>query len=184
MAMKNMATIGVVLIFVLVLTSTSLIPAYAGDDIEFMGDIALMTLSATAVGVTLVQDDREGLLQYSKSLFVTLGTTALLKYSIDEERPNGKAHSFPSAHTSMAFSGATFLQKRYGWKSGIPALITASFVGWSRIESDNHYFKDVVAGAAIGAISSYFFTDTYQEKIVVTPFVGRETYGMLLQTAF
>jgi len=183
MILKTMVTISIILIFILLL-SFSLIPAYAEDDIEFIGNISLVTLSATAVGVTLAQGDREGLLQYSKSLLMTLGTTGLLKYSIDKERPNGKPHSFPSGHTSLAFSGATFLQKRYGWESGIPALVTASFVGWSRIESDNHYLRDVLAGGAIGIVSTYFFTDAYQRKIIVTPLVGRETYGMLLQTAF
>src|SRR5689334_2533807 len=29
-----------------------------------------------------------------------------LKYSVTEERPNGGGHSFPSGHTSVAFSGA------------------------------------------------------------------------------
>ena len=114
----------------------------------------------------------------------TLGVTFALKYSIDEKRPNGGSHSFPSGHASVAFSGASFLQKRYGWNYGIPAYIVALFVGYSRIESDNHYLHDVLAGAAIGVVSTYIFADAYQKGIVATPFVGNKTYGIQLSTAF
>ena len=182
--MKKIALIKIILIGILLIGSLCLTSAYGGDDVEFAGNIVLVGLSAVAGGTALVRDDREGLVQYTKSLLVTLGTTGLLKYTIDAERPNGKSHSFPSAHTSMAFSEATFLQQRYGWSSAAPAFVAASFVGWSRIESDNHYFKDVLAGAVIGVVSSCLFTDRYRKKVVVTPFVGEETYGMLLQAVF
>jgi len=181
---KKIAPISLMLISMLLTVSLCLTSVYAGDDIELAGNIVLVSLTVAAGGNTLVRDDREGMVQYTKSLLVTLGTTGLLKYTIDAERPNGKSHSFPSAHTSMAFSGATFLQQRYGWSSGAPAFVAASFVGWSRIESDNHYFKDVLAGAVIGVVSTYLLTDRYREKVVVTPFIGEETYGMLLQAVF
>jgi len=134
--------------------------------------------------MTLYEENHEGTLQFSKSFLTTLGATYALKYTINAERPNGGSHSFPSGHTSAAFSGASFLQKRYGWKYGAPAYLAATFVGWSRIESDNHYFHDVLAGAAIGVISTYVFTNAYTKGIVVTPFVGGGTYGIALSTTF
>ena len=175
---------GVILILT-VLTGFPFSPsAFAADDIKLAGEITVLALSASALGTTLFKKDREGTVQSAKSLLLTLGTTFLLKYTVNGERPDGGSHSFPSGHTSVAFSRATFLQKRYGWEYGAPAFVAASFVGWSRIESDRHYFRDVLAGAAIGVISAYIFTDAYREKIVVTPFMGEGTYGMLLQTAF
>jgi len=134
--------------------------------------------------VTFYHHDREGLVQFAKSFAATEAATVALKYSIDSDRPNGDSHSFPSGHTSTAFSGASFLQRRYGWKYGIPAYIAASFVGWSRIESDNHYLKDVLAGAAIGIIGTYIFTDPYQEGVAVTPFAVDGMYGMLLRKTY
>ena len=160
------------------------IPVYASDNIELAGDIIQIIIPVTAGGMALYKDDQEGVIQFSKSFLTTLGVTYALKYSIDAERPNGGSHSFPSGHTSAAFSGASFLQKRYGWDYGIPAYIAASFVGYSRIESDNHYLQDVLAGAAIGVVSTYIFTDAYQKGIVVTPFVGGGTYGILLSATF
>ena len=84
-------------------------------------------------------------------------TTYSLKYGIDAERPNGGSNSFPSGHTSVAFAGAEFIRKQYGVWWGIPAYLTAGYVGWSRVISNNHYPRDVLAGAAIGILSNYDF---------------------------
>lgn len=93
------------------------------------------------------------LLALLRSEAVTRG----LKLSIDEQRPDGGKHSFPSGHTSMAFAGAEFLRKEYGWQWGSPALLAAAFVGWSRVESKRHYTHDVIAGAAIGLLANHDF---------------------------
>ena len=92
-------------------------------------------------------------------LMLAIGRTELatytLKYSVDEQRPNGGGQSFPSGHTSVAFAGAEFIRKEYGWGYGVPAYLAASFVGWSRVESHNHWTHDVLAGAAIGILSNH-----------------------------
>jgi hypothetical protein len=84
-------------------------------------------------------------------------TTGALKYSVNETRPNGGAHSFPSGHTSAAFTGAEFIRKEYGWGWGAPAYFAAGFVAWSRVEADKHYTHDVLAGAAIGILANHDF---------------------------
>lgn len=78
-----------------------------------------------------------------------------LKYSVDAKRPNGSDHSFPSGHTAASFMGAEFIRKEYGWGWGVPAYMAASYVGWSRVVSGNHWPRDVFAGAAIGILSNY-----------------------------
>jgi len=181
---NKMKNAGIAVFFTLVLNSVLAAPVYAGDDIELSGEIIRILLPLTAAGMTVYHDDQEGLIQFSKSFLTTLGSSYALKYSIDTDRPDGGEHSFPSGHAATAFSGASFLQRRYGWKYGIPAYAAASFVGWSRIESENHYLKDVVAGAAIGIISTYIFTDPYIKEIAVTPFMGGGQYGILLSSTF
>jgi hypothetical protein len=84
-------------------------------------------------------------------------TTGALKYSVNETRPNGGAHSFPSGHASAAFTGAEFIRKEYGWGWAAPAYLAASFVAWSRVEADKHYTHDVLAGAAIGILANHDF---------------------------
>lgn len=83
--------------------------------------------------------------------------TGVLKYTVNAERPDGGRHSFPSGHTSMAFAGAEFIRKEYGWGWGTPALLAAGFVAWSRVEVKRHYTRDVLAGAAIGVLANHDF---------------------------
>lgn len=137
---------------------------------EKAGDIVQILIPATAYATTFALDDKEGRKQFYKSFFTNSGITYALKYSVNKPRQenNGK-YSFPSGHTSAAFQGATFIHKRYGLKYSIPAYIGASFVGWSRVEgeSDKHDFTDVAAGAAIGILSSYYFTSPYKHLAVI-----------------
>ena len=174
---------GIVLILTLLFNLFSL-PIYASDTIERAGGIIQIVLPVVAGSTALYKKDHEGVVQFSKSFLTTLGVTGMLKYTVDAERPNGGSHSFPSGHTAAAFSGASFLQKRYGWHYGIPAYAAASFVGYSRIESNNHYSRDVFAAAAIGVVSTYLFTDAYKKGIVVTPIVGDKLYGIQLSATF
>lgn len=134
----------------------------ASDSIESAGDVLRFVLPGTAAGLALGLKDNEGLFQFGKSAALTLGATVALKYTIDEERPDGGNHSFPSGHTSISFASAEFLRKRYGWHYGLPAYAVAAFVGYSRVEADRHYTHDVIAGAALGVVSSYLFTKPYQ----------------------
>ncbi len=147
---------------------------------ERAGDIMQILIPATAYAATFVLDDKEARPQFYKSFFVTLAVTQGLKYTINKQRPeDGNNDSFPSGHTSAAFQGATFIHKRYGVKYGIPAYIGASFVGWSRVDAKKHYTVDVLAGAAIGILSSCYFTTPY-EDISVTPVADNGFYGLHL----
>ena len=51
-----------------------------------------------------------------------------------------------------------FINNRYGVKYGIPSLLLASFVGYSRVYAEKHYWGDVLAGASIGIASNMIFT--------------------------
>ena len=153
--------------------------ATSSGNIEKSGDIIQALIPAIAYGSTFYLDDDEGRGQFYKSFFANVVITHGLKYAIDEKRPNGSDKSFPSGHTSSAFQGAAFIHKRYGWEYSIPAYIGASFVGYSRVESDNHYIKDVIAGAAIGVISSFYFTEPFK-GVTVTPIAKKDYYGVTI----
>ncbi|WP_298553975.1 phosphatase PAP2 family protein [uncultured Algibacter sp.] len=116
----------------------------------------------------LAKKDKEGFWQFAKSYGTTLGLTYGLKYAINKPRPEGRTDglAFPSGHTSVSFSGASFLQRRYGWKYGIPAYLVAGFVAYSRIEGihDRHDGWDVLGGILVGLGSTYLFTTPYQKE--------------------
>ncbi len=58
------------------------------------------------------------------------------------------------------------MQRRYGWKYGIPAYLVAGFVAYSRIEGihDRHDGWDVLGGILVGLGSTYLFTTPYQKE--------------------
>jgi membrane-associated phospholipid phosphatase len=90
-----------------------------------------------------------------------------LKYSINRPRPfetypdieklsKGGSPSFPSGHTSSAFSTATSLSIAFPkWYVIAPSYIWAGAVGYSRMHLGVHYPSDVLAGAIIGAGTAY-----------------------------
>ena len=72
------------------------------------------------------------------------------------KRPHG--HSFPSGHTASAFAAAfaLWLQNR---KLGVPALMLAAFIAFTRLYLYVHFPTDVlgglVLGLALGALASW-----------------------------
>lgn len=151
--------------------------AHAGTTIEDTGTALSILLPATAAGLTLKNHDKEGSWQFAEAAALTLGVTWGLKYSIDATRPNGGEHSFPSGHSSISFVSAEFMRARYGWVYGIPAYAAATFVAYSRVESDNHHVRDVLAGAAIGMLGSAIFTSP-QDSWHVRAEAGEGRYGI------
>jgi membrane-associated phospholipid phosphatase len=90
-----------------------------------------------------------------QAVVVTGVYTGILKKAVQRERPDGSnSLSFPSGHSSTAFTLATVANSHYGWKVGVPAYVAASAIALSRISNDKHYLTDVVAGATIGVISA------------------------------
>jgi membrane-associated phospholipid phosphatase len=64
--------------------------------------------------------------------------------------------SFPSGHTSTAFSTATSVALRYRkWHFVAPAYLFAGSVAWARMYQGVHYPTDVFAGSVIGAASAW-----------------------------
>ena len=160
MGKKHTALVVVIGVAQLVALDCCRVPA--ADNVETAGDVLHYVLPAMAGGLTIGYRDGKGALQLGESFAVAVGVTYGLKYSIDERRPNGENHSFPSGHVSVSFCAAEFIRKRYGWQYGIPAYAAASFVAYSRVESGQHHPHDVVAGAGVGILSSYIFTKPYK----------------------
>jgi len=136
--------------------------ASAATSVETAGDILQFAIPLAGAGLTLAHKDGQGALQLGESVLLTVGVTYALKYSINAPRPDTGGQSMPSGHTAIAFTGAEFMRKRYGWEYGVPAYAAASFVAYSRVEAKRHHVRDVVAGAGIGILSSYIFTRPYK----------------------
>jgi membrane-associated phospholipid phosphatase len=121
-------------------------------------------------GTGLIEKDQElkqeGLLIGASFLVTTIFATTL-KHAVNRARPfetypdiqkmaAGGSSSFPSGHTSDAFSTATSLSLAFPkWYVIAPSYIYASAVGYSRMHLGVHYPSDVLAGALVGAGSAF-----------------------------
>lgn len=123
------------------------------------------------VGYGFIKKDK-AIQQNGYELLITSGinfaTTAILKIVFDRTRPADKypgqvfvnstttGKSFPSGHTSEVFAVATTLTLQYKkWYVVVPAYLWAGCVGYSRMYLGKHYPSDVLAGAIVGAGSSW-----------------------------
>ncbi len=79
--------------------------------------------------------------------------TVLSDLSILIPRPG--EFSFPSGHTSSSFAAAAVFYRHLPKKIGIPALVLAGLIGFSRLYVGVHYPTDVLAGAVMGILLSY-----------------------------
>ena len=69
------------------------------------------------------------------------------------KRPHG--HAFPSGHTASAFAAAfaLWLQNR---KLGVPALVLAAFIAFTRLYLYVHFPTDVLGGLVLGIALGFF----------------------------
>lgn len=151
------------------------------------GDVGAILLPVAGLTAILIQKDWQGLKQGVFAGATTLGVTYALKYIVKKDRPDhSDRHSFPSMHTSVSFTAASFIQRRYGWKWGIPAYLLSSYVGWSRVYGKKHDWWDVAAGAAIGIGSSYIFTRPFAKKhnLTLSPVAGDGHCGFYASMQF
>lgn len=168
-------------VLLVIISSTS----WASSDLETSGDVLHLMLPATAMGATLFYEDGyDGSWQLIQAAVSSRLVVEGLKYGVSKDRPDGSGDdSFPSGHTSDSFMAATFIHQRYGWQYGLPAYIVASYVGYTRVASDQHYLEDVLVGAAIGALAGWYFTDPYK-GITVTPLASNGIYGVYISGRF
>lgn len=150
-------------------------------------DVLLVAMPVATLAGVIITQDWTGLKQAAFSAAATVGVSYLLKYTINKQRPDlSDNHSFPSAHTSIMFANAAFIQRRYGWKIGLPAYTLAAYVGWARTYSKRHDWWDVVAGAAIGAGCSYIFTRPFSKKheLSILPISNGQSFGLAASMKF
>ena len=67
--------------------------------------------------------------------------------------------------------------RNYRWTAPVALFGWASFVGWTRIHAYQHFFSDVVVGAAAGILAGEFF---YSFSNQTTPGAEAVTPQMLM----
>ena len=178
MTHRNFRTLISALIAGVVLPVTG---AAAKNTFSTYGDVMQYALPAGAGLLAFIKGDADGATQLAASGAVTIGTTYALKYAVNETRPNGGRYSFPSGHTSLAFTGAAFVHERYGWEWGLPAELAAAAVAWSRVDARQHHWYDVLASVGIAHASAFFLVDHKDSGVTLFPMVGghKPSFGIV-----
>jgi membrane-associated phospholipid phosphatase len=109
----------------------------------FMGGDYLFNKNESSLNRTILM---------AKATLYAGAMTDIGKLVINERRPNGSNHSFPSGHSTTAFAFASVVMMEHSLPWGIAANTMATFVGFSRLNDNAHYLQDVIAGATIGTM--------------------------------
>lgn len=148
------------------------------DYAQFAPMIAVYGLEMLGLEARTDWKNRTAILMKGQAL--NLGMIYFLKKSLNQTRPDGTAHSFPSGHTAFAFAGAAMVAIEYGENHNwVPyaAYGLASGVGIMRIANNKHYISDVLFGAGLGILSmkAAYWLHQYKwnkvKKSEVDPFV-------------
>ena len=180
--MRTLATF-----FLCAVTTLTAAPAAArnADSWDKTGSVARDVLVATALALPASKGEWNGELQAVMSIGGAYLITKVVKGTVEARRPDGSdRRSFPSGHTSRSFSAAATLHNRYGWKVGIPAHAVAAFVGVSRVQAGRHYWRDVLAGAAIGEASGLLLTTKLGPDVRLLPWGSRNSGGVSASLRF
>ncbi|MDR0406726.1 MAG: phosphatase PAP2 family protein [Holosporales bacterium] len=132
-----------------------------------IGDVLQIVTPAYALGFAMGEgeygNEYKVPAQFFCSFIASQLTVVVLKEITQQKRPDykegKKKDSFPSGHAASAFSGATFIHRRYGLPHAIIPYGLAVIVGWSRIDAKRHHPRDVIAGAIVSGLYNWIFVD-------------------------
>ncbi len=161
---------------------------------------AILVYGLNAIGLKGKHNLKDRSIILGTSLLISSAVVLPTKHLVREERPDGSNNlSFPSGHTTTAFTTAHFMFREYQdeniWLSlsGYPIAV---FTGVYRILNDKHWVGDVVAGAGIGILSTevaywlfpkvsqLFSKDYSKNSALVYPFYQNKTMGLGLSLNF
>ena len=135
--------------------------------ITSLGDEGMIWIAATIVLLIPKKTRKVGAMSAVALLGSLLINNYLLKNLVQRPRPfvtfkeiqilipTPSEFSFPSGHTSSSFAAATVFYRFLPKKFGIPSLVLAGLIGFSRLYVGVHYPTDVLAGVIMGVLLSY-----------------------------
>ena len=136
--------------------------------ITSLGDGGMIWIVATVLLLIPKKTRKAGIISAVALLGSLLFNNMLIKNIVQRPRPyvtletlriiipRPSEFSFPSGHSSSSFAAAAVFYRLLPKKLGIPAVVLAGLIAFSRLYVGVHYPTDVLAGALMGIALSYF----------------------------
>ena len=145
--MRYTRTIILILVAIMLLGSTM---AIADSFATNVSEATKPALAASIVAAYFATKDHgtSNAARVTDSILLSYGLAESLKPNLKWNRDSDR-RSFPSGHTATAFAAASSLgeinpKQKWMYYAG------AALVGWSRVETGAHTWRDVLGGAAVG----------------------------------
>ena len=134
--------------------------------ITSLGDGGVIWIALTAILLFYPKTRKVGLMCAFALIFSHIANNTILKNLICRPRPfdslanltvlieKPTSFSFPSGHTASSFACAWVMFRKLPGKFGVPAIILAALIGFSRLYIGVHYPSDVLAGMLGGILMS------------------------------
>ena len=135
--------------------------------ITTLGDKGYIWIAATIVLLIPKKTRKIGMISAMALIGSLLINNELIKNLVKRPRPfvtftdlqiiipTPSQYSFPSGHTSSSFAAAAVFYRHLPKKLGVPSVILAGLIGFSRLYVGVHYPTDVFAGVVMGIFLSY-----------------------------
>lgn len=135
--------------------------------ITTLGNAGIFWIVLTLLLLIFPKTRRIGWMSACALIFSLLINNILLKNLVARTRPyymveglmplikKPTEFSFPSGHAGSSFASACVLYRRLPKKFGVPILILAVLISFSRLYVGVHYPSDVLAGALTGLLCSW-----------------------------
>jgi undecaprenyl-diphosphatase len=134
--------------------------------VTWLGDGGKIWILSAVILLIPKKTRQTGLLALLSLLICNIATNNIFKHVFARPRPfqiidtlvplikKPVSYSFPSGHTSSSFSAAWVYYKKLPGKYGIPAMILAGMIAFSRIYLGVHYPSDILGGILLAYIVS------------------------------
>lgn len=109
--------------------------------------IGITSLAAIVIGALITNVTLKNLVARTRPYEIVEGLVLLIEKQRD--------YSFPSGHTCASFAAAGVYWRMLPKKFGIPLVILAAMIAFSRLYVGVHYPTDVLAGLLIGLFAAW-----------------------------
>ena len=134
--------------------------------VTFLGNGGWFWILCAVVLLAIPKTRKTGYAAVLSLIFGVIVTNLLLKNIVARPRPFAEIEalipliakptdfSFPSGHTTASFAVALVMLRMLPKKIGIPAVVLAALVAFSRLYLGVHYPTDVLAGFVVALVGS------------------------------